>query len=104
MADFKPEDEVMVDKGFLIRGDIEKLGLQLLIPPFPVGCGQMSASDVALTCKIARHWVHVERAISRAKKFKIVDNRIEASLFHCNNQVCFCCCFLTGFMPLLIQD
>lgn len=89
----KQGDGVMVDKGFLIRGEIEKLGLKLLIPPFAPGSGQMTASDVALTRKIAKHRVHVERAISRAKKFKIIDNRIEASLFHCINQVWFCCCF-----------
>ena len=64
----------------------------------------MTASEVASTMKIARHRVHVERAISRAKKFKIVDNRIELSLFPIINQIWFNCCFLTGFMPLLIND
>lgn len=100
----KPGDGVMVDKGFLIKDEIEKLGLKLLIPPFAPGCGQMSPADVALTKKIAAHRVHVERAISRAKKFKIVDDRISLSLFPCVNQIWFVCCFLTGFMPLLIQD
>ena len=97
-------DGVMVDKGFLIREEIVSLGLKLLIPPFAPGSGQMSAADVALTKKIAAHRVHVERAISRAKKFKIVDDRLDLSLFPCVNQIWFCCCFLTGFMPLLIKD
>lgn len=83
----------MVDKGFLIREEIERLGLKLFIPHFAPGSGQMSAGDVAMTRKIAKHRVHVERAISRAKKFKIVDNKIELSLFPSINQIWFTCCF-----------
>lgn len=100
----KKGDGVMVDKGFLIRDEIEKLGLRLFIPPFASTTCQMSAAEVALTRKIARHRVHVERAISRAKKFKIVDNRVEMSIFPTINQIWFCCCFLTNFMPYLIKD
>ncbi|KAL3852059.1 hypothetical protein ACJMK2_015748 [Sinanodonta woodiana] len=100
----KRGDGVMVDKGFLIQHEIEELGLKLVIPPFAPGGGQMSAADVALTKKIATHRVHVEQAISRAKKFKIIDNKLDLCLFACVNQIWFCCCFLTGFMPLLIQD
>ena len=100
----KAGDGVMVDKGFLIKEEIENLGLKLFIPPFAPGVGQMSPAEVSLTKKIAKHRVHVERAISRAKKFKIVDNRIEISLFPSINQIWFCCCFLTGFMPFLIND
>lgn len=96
-------DGVMVDKGFLIKEEIEKLGLELVIPPFASATEQMSPSDVSLTQKIAKHRIHVERAISRVKKFKIVDHRVDISLFPCINQIWFCCCFLTGFMPLLIK-
>jgi hypothetical protein len=97
-------DAVMVDKGFLIREDIEKLGLELIIPPFASSTEQMPPSDVALTQKIAKHRIHVERAISRVKKFKIVDHRLDLTLYPSINQIWFCCCFLTGFMPLLIKD
>ncbi|XP_045174182.2 uncharacterized protein LOC123535566 [Mercenaria mercenaria] len=100
----KRGDGVMVDKGFLIKDEIEKLGLKLHISPFAPGSGQLSPGDVALTRKIAAHRVQVERAISRAKKFKIVDNRIDLTLFPCINQIWFCCCFLTGFMPQLITE
>lgn len=100
----KNGDGVMVDKGFPIRNELEGLGLKLYIPPFASGSGQMPAADVVLTKKIAADRVHIERAISRAKKFKIVDNRLDLNLFPSVNQIWFCCCFLTGFMPLLIQD
>lgn len=99
-----PGDSIMADKGFLIQDDIEKLGLRLNVSPFAPGSGQMSSADVKLTKKIAAHRVHVDRAISRVKKFKIPDNRLELNLFSCINQIWFCCCFLTGFMPVLIND
>ncbi|KAJ8299946.1 LOW QUALITY PROTEIN: hypothetical protein KUTeg_021465 [Tegillarca granosa] len=100
----KEGDGVMVDKGFNIREEIEMLGLRLVIPPNAPCEGQMPAADVAMTKKIAAHRVHVERAISRIKKFKILSNRIDLSIFSSINQIWFVCCFLTNFMGLLIRD
>ena len=97
-------DGVMADKGFRIEKDIEKLGLRLNIPPFAPASGQMKSADVSMTEKVAIHRVHVERAIARVKKFKILDNRMDLSLFSSINQIWFVCCFLTNFMPYLIQD
>ena len=94
----------MVDKGFHIKIEIESLGLRLYITPFAPSAGQLTDAEVQQTKKIARHRVHVERAISRMKKFEIVSGRIPLSLFGVVNQVWFVCTFLTGFMPLLIQD
>lgn len=62
-------DVIMADKGFTIEKDLEKIGLQLNIPPFAPSQGQMSQGDVQKTKVIAAHRVHVERAISRIKKF-----------------------------------
>lgn len=61
-------DSVMIDKGFLIKDEIERLGLKLYITPFATSKSQMPVSDVALTREIAKHPVLVERAISRATK------------------------------------
>lgn len=48
----------MADKGFTIGNELQKLGLSLNIPPFAqIGC-QMSASDTALTSKIAKQSPH----------------------------------------------
>lgn len=96
-------DGIMVDKGFRIREEVEKLGLKLNIPPFASSGTQMSASDIKLTEKIARHRVHVERAIARIKTFKILSNRIDLKLFTSINQIWYVCCFLTNFMNLLIK-
>ena len=71
----------MADKGFRIEKDIEKLGLRLNIPPFAPASGQMKSADVSMTEKVAIHRVHVERAIARVKKFKILDNREWTSVY-----------------------
>lgn len=91
-------DGIMVDKGFRIQKEIEELGLKLWIPPFATSGKQMEPAAVSKTKKIARHRVVVENAIGRAKKFKIIDQKIEMSLFPSVNQIFFVCCFLTNFM------
>ncbi|KAK0138850.1 hypothetical protein N1851_024608 [Merluccius polli] len=69
-------DGLMVDKGFLIEKEVEEIGLKLNIPPFARANRQMPHADVDMTKKIAKHRVHVERAIAKIKKFKIVSGRI----------------------------
>lgn len=63
-------DGLMVDKGFLIEKDVKELGLELNIPPFAKSNVQMPVPDVEITKKIAKHRVHVERAIAKVKKFE----------------------------------
>lgn len=96
-----PGDGIMVDKGYHISGEIKELGLKLWIPPYASSATQMSAADVAQTKKIAKHRIVVENAIGRAKKFKIIKHTISLNLFPSINQIWFCCCFLTNFMPCL---
>jgi len=99
---FLDGDGVMADKGFRIESDLQQLGLQLNIPPLASSSCQMKIADVNLTEKIASYRVHIERAISRVKKFKILDKRVDLSLFSSINQIWFVCCFLTNFVPFLI--
>ena len=99
----KEGDAVMVDKGFDIKSEIESLGLQLLIPPTAPSESQLSPGACSLTRKKAKHRVHVERAISRIKKFKIVSGKVNFNLYKNINQIWFICCLLTNFMPYLIK-
>ncbi|KAG5273832.1 hypothetical protein AALO_G00156040 [Alosa alosa] len=96
-------DGLMADKGFRIEEEVGELGLHLNIPPFASSTGQMTNAEIKVTEKIARHHVHVERAIARIKSFKILSNRIGLSLFGCVNQIWFVCCFLTNFFNFLIK-
>lgn len=63
-------DSWLIKEGFNIEVEVENCGLQLNIPPFATIEKQMTKSDALLTKKIAKHRVHVERAIERIKRFK----------------------------------
>ncbi|KAK6191074.1 hypothetical protein SNE40_002822 [Patella caerulea] len=102
-------DGVMADKRFTIEKEINNVRLCLNIPPFvPSSASQMSAPAVAQTIKIAKHRVHVERAICRVKQFKLLTNKVSLSSFSCVNQIWLVCCVLTNFMsifdPLGLSD
>ena len=68
-------DQIMVDRGFDIEEDLPD-GVTLNIPPFLKGGEQLSVADKSLTRKIASVRVHVERAISRVKSFRILKEEI----------------------------
>ncbi|XP_061692084.1 uncharacterized protein LOC133509230 isoform X1 [Syngnathoides biaculeatus] len=99
----KTGDGIMADKGFDIVKEVEDVGLKLNIPPFAKSGIQMNSHDVNLTQKIAKHRVHVERAIRRIKSFKILSGRISLSLMSSIAQIWYVCSFLTNFMPLCIK-
>lgn len=96
-------DGLMVDKGFLIERDVEELGLKLNMPPFAKSNMQMPCTDVQMTKKIAKHRVHVERAIAKVKKFKMVSGRIPNVRLGNINQVWFVVCMLSNFQPHIIK-
>lgn len=95
-------DGVMVDKGFLIEKDLEEIGLRVNIPPFAQSNKQMSAADVHKTKKIAAHRVHVERAIAKIKKFKIVSGRIPNIRLGNINQIWYVVSMLSNFQPHIL--
>jgi hypothetical protein len=97
-------DALMADKGFNIEAEVGKCGLKLNIPPFATQGKQMSKSDAIFTKKIAKHRVHVERAIERIKRFKILSGKFKLSLFTLVNQIWYVCAMLTIFFPPCIQD
>ncbi|XP_042598846.1 uncharacterized protein LOC109111146 isoform X2 [Cyprinus carpio] len=95
----KRGDGLMVEKGFLIEKDVKELGLQLNIPPF----AHMPVPDVQIAKKIAKHKVHVERAIANVKKFKIVSGRIPNYMLENINQIWLVVCMLSNFQQHSIQ-
>lgn len=101
-AELLPGDVILADKGFLIAEEVEKLGLRLNIPPFKRGQAQFTPEDVELTKSIARHRVHVERAIRKVKCFALFQKPICASMFGTVNQLWTISCLLTNFQPPII--
>ena len=92
----------MVDKGFDIGDDLKQLGLKLNIPPFLKDKGGFDEGDVLKTQTIARHRIHVERAIGKVRRFRIFHSVIPVSMFGTVNQVWTVACLLSNFQnPVL---
>ena len=95
-------DSIMADKGFDIKEDLEKLGLKLNIPPLLKDKEQFDESEVIKTQTIAKHRIHVERAIGKVRNFLIFRSKLPISLLGTVNQIWTVCCLLTNFVePLL---
>ena len=76
-------DSIMAGKGFDIEEDLQKSGLQK-------------------TQTIAKHRIHVERAIGKVRNFLIFRSKLPISVLGAVNQIWTVCCLLTNFMePLL---
>ncbi|KAK3091330.1 hypothetical protein FSP39_018999, partial [Pinctada imbricata] len=76
-----PGDEIMADRGFTIRDLLTERHAHLNIPPFTRKCHwgkgkRLNASEIRKTRHIANLRIHVERAIQRMKKFKLLSQVI----------------------------
>jgi len=64
-------DNVMADRGFIINDLLEPLRCTLNTTPFLINQGQFSENQVKEIQGIANLRIHVVRAISRTKTFKM---------------------------------
>ena len=94
----------MADRGFTIEDDLQPYGVRLNIPAFLEGREQLTAAEIKESQTIASVRIHVERAIQRCKRFKILRNEIPLTLHGSVNQIWTVCCLLCNFMPPLIQE
>lgn len=97
-------DSVMADRGFLIEDDLKQYGVKLNIPAFLKGRDQLTSAEVKESQTIASVRIHVERAIQRLKRFKILRNEIPLTLHGSVNQIWTVCCLLCNLMTPLIQE
>lgn len=97
-------DSVMADRGFNVQKEFSKLGVILNIPSFLAGRDYFTKSEVTESQTIASVRIHVERAIQRIKKFKIIRNEIPLTLHGSINQIWTVCCLLTNLLPPLINE
>lgn len=79
------------------------LGLKLNLPPFLRSKRQMPAVDVLVTKRIAKHRVHVERAIAKIKKFKIVSGKIPNTWLGIINHIRYVVSMLSNFQPHILN-
>ena len=71
----------MTDKILNIQNDLKKLGLQLNIPPFLKDKVGFKEGDLIKTQTIARHSIHVKKAICKVRRFRIFHSVIPVSMF-----------------------
>ncbi|XP_059895589.1 uncharacterized protein LOC132465617 isoform X2 [Gadus macrocephalus] len=76
----RPGDEVMADRGFLIRDLLFERRVKLVLPAFTRGGSQLTEEQVTATRRIANVRIHVERAIRRLKVYKILSHVIPINM------------------------
>uniref|UniRef100_A0A672PN14 THAP-type domain-containing protein n=1 Tax=Sinocyclocheilus grahami TaxID=75366 RepID=A0A672PN14_SINGR len=74
-----PGDEVMVDRGFLIRDLLFERQVNVIIPHF-ANKMQLTEEKVTCSCRIANVRIHVERAIRRLKVYKVLSQTLPITL------------------------
>ena len=65
----------MADRGFSISNDVAPFGITLNIPAFLSGMEQFATSEVIESQTIASVRIHIERAIQRVKRFRILRSK-----------------------------
>lgn len=95
-------DSVMADKGFNIVEELKKCRMEFNCPPFLRDRSQLNAEEVLETQTIARHRIHVERAIGKIRKFHFFDRKIPVCMLGLINQIWCVCCILTNFQNSIL--
>ena len=93
---------VMADRGFTIRENLQQYKVELNLPPFMEGRGQLPADEVQVGHTIASLRIHVERAIGRMKLLKILKGVFPLKMYRLANQIVTVCALLTNFQPALV--
>lgn len=101
----EPGDVIMADRGFTIEQSDLPNGVTVNIPPFLTDeSHQLINSAEVTTRRIAHERIHVERAIQKIKKFRILRQVIPLSMAADINKIWGTCCYLTLFQkPLVIS-
>ena len=81
----------MADRGFVTYGELKELGVVLNIPCFLAGRDQLTAAEVKKSQSIASVRIHIERAIQRVKKFRVLRNEIPLTFHGSVNQIWTVC-------------
>ena len=95
-------DSIMADRDLTIQNELAPLNVKLNIPSFLGGRAQLTEPEAKKSLTIASVKIHVERAITRIKKFKALKH-ILLTLHSSVNQIWAVSCILCNFLPLLIQ-
>nr|XP_042913764.1 uncharacterized protein LOC122273833 [Parasteatoda tepidariorum] len=96
-------DTILADRGFLIHKELQKKNCNLVTPHFLKNLIQFSVEEREENKKVSNLRVHVERAISRIKKYRYFKGTVPSQCFHEVNRIFFICAFFTNFSEPLIK-
>ena len=68
----EPGDDIMADRGFLIRDELAFRGAHLKMPAFTRGKRQLSAMEVHSSRQLARARIHIDRVVGQLKTFRML--------------------------------
>ena len=92
----------MADRGFNLGDLVTKRNATLNIPLFANG-KQLSTKACTKTRRIASLRIHVDRAIQRMKKFRLLQGVIPFSIAAVANQAVFVCAALCNLLNPLVK-
>ena len=98
-----PGDSIMADKGFNISDLLVGQGSKLVIPPFLKDKSKFSRKNAQKTSNIAKARIHVERAISRIKDYRILQGAIPLTRKDKLDDILIICAALTNLAPNLVS-
>lgn len=96
------DDDVMADRGFLIRDLLANKSATLNIPPFSLG-KQLAPQATTKTRRIAKARIHVERAIGRLKCFKILSGTMPLKMKPQMDEIVSVCACLSNLDTYLVK-
>ena len=99
----EPGDEILADRGFLVRDELAAVGATLRIPSFTKGKKQMSAQEVDTSRQLSRVRIHVERVIGRWKNYKILSSVIPISQVDLLDDIVIICGALTNLCGSVVN-
>ncbi|XP_056116475.1 uncharacterized protein LOC130092600 [Rhinichthys klamathensis goyatoka] len=100
----KPGDEVMADRGFLVRDLLFEKRVKLVLPAFTRGGAQLTEEQVTASRRIANVRIHVERAIRRLKVYKILSQVIPINMTPKIEKILRICAALANLRGDLISN
>jgi hypothetical protein len=95
-------DEILADRGFLVREDLASVGATLRIPSFTKGKSQLPGSCVDTSRQLSRVRIHVERVIGQLKTFKILNTVIPISQVDMLDDILTICAGLTNLRGAVV--
>ena len=84
----------MADRGFTTEDDLKKINVALNNPAFLDGRHQFDEDEVLESQSIAFVHIHVERLMSRLKKFRHIKTEIPLTMHGSITQIWTVCCLL----------